>query len=96
MKHTFYGKTGRAQVTVVDLTDPSLPLRKRREEPEFQVRLLPRDANRSTAYTSAGDLTYVGSDLSKALMHVRAWTGLEEVELPAGLRKYLADLERAH
>jgi hypothetical protein len=96
MKHTFYGKTGRAQVTVLDLTNPSLPLRKRRDEPEFQVRLLPRGANRSTAYTSAGDLAYAGSDLSKALMHVRAWTGLDELELPAGLRKYLTELERAH
>jgi hypothetical protein len=95
MKHTFYGKTGRAQVTVVDLTDPNLPTRKRRDEPEFQVRLLPRSANRSTAYTSAGDLTYSGSDLSKALMHVRAWTGLDSIELPAGLQKYLIELERA-
>lgn len=96
MKHTFYGKTGRAQVTVVDMTDPSLPERKRRDRPEFQVRLLPRSANRSTAYISAGDLTYAGTDLSTALMHVRAWTGLDEIDLPAGLRKYLAELERAH
>jgi hypothetical protein len=96
MKHTFYGKTGRAQVTVVDLTDPRLPQRKRRDEPEFQVRLLPPGANRSTAYTAAGDLAYAGSDLSKALMHVRAWTGLDNIELPAGLRKYLAELERAN
>jgi len=96
MKHTFYGKSGRAQITVVDLTDPRLPERKRRDEPEFQVRLLPRSANRSTAYTSAGDLTYTGSDLSAAMMHVRAWTGLEEIELPACLRRYLIDLERAN
>ena len=95
MKHTFYGSTGRAQVTVVDMTDASLPTNKRRESPEFQVRLLPRSASRSTAYTSAGDLTYSGSDLSTALMHVRAWTGLEEIDLPAGLRKYLMERELA-
>lgn len=95
MKHTFWGKTGRAQVTVVDLTDPNVPLRKRRDEPEFQVRLLPRSASRSTAYTSAGDLAYAGSDLSTALMHVRAWTGIEEFDLPMGLRKYLSELKRA-
>ena len=95
MNHTFYGATGRAQVTVVDLTGASVPLQRRRESPEFQVRLLPRSASRSTAYTSAGDLTYSGSDLSKALMHVRAWTGLEEIDLPAGLRKYLMERERA-
>ena len=96
MKHTFWGKTGRAQLTVVDLTGDNVPLRKRMSEPEFHVRLLPPNANRSTAFSGAGDLTYAGSDLSKALMHVRAWTGVEEIELPAGLRKYLAQIENAH
>ena len=96
MKHTFWGKTGRAQLTVVDLTGDRVPLRKRMSEPEFQVRLLPRSANPSTAFAGAGDLTYSGTDLSKALMHVRAWTGVDEIDLPAGLRKYLAQIENAH
>lgn len=96
MKHTFWGKTGRAQLTVVDMTGEHLPERKRRPEPEFHVRLLPRTANRSTAYTSAGDLAYAGTDLTTALLHVRAWTGVGESEMPAGLRRYLLEKEQAH
>ena len=95
MKHTFWGRTGRAQLTVVDLTADNVPFRQRKPAPEFHVRLLPRSANRSTAYSTAGDLAYTGSDLSTALMHIQAWTGVEEFSLPAGLRKYLQQMGQA-
>ncbi len=88
VKHVIVGKTGRAQLVVKDYTAESIPLRHRKEKPEFQVYLLPRYANRNTSYASAGDPAYYGSDLEVAMMHVKAWTSLAEVELPSVIKKY--------
>lgn len=71
-KHTIVGRTGRAQLTI--------------RSDMFSVRLLPKSAHRSTSYAAAGDPAYVGPDIEKALLHIRAWTGLEPAELPAELR----------
>ena len=81
MKYTFLGKTGRAQLTVYE---------SELNRPRFRVRLLPRGANRSTAYATAGDQAYLGADLEMALLHIRAWTGIENVALPASLLRYTA------
>ena len=72
MKLTIVGRTGRAQLSVRGST--------------FSVRLLPKRAHRSTSFAAAGDQAYVGSDLEMALLHIRAWTGEEKVELPAEIR----------
>lgn len=88
MKHTIVGKTGRAQLVVYDLTGENVPLRRRKARPDFCVRLLPRSAHRSTSYTAAGDEAYFGPDLSVALMHVRAWTGLDRIDLPSEFQRY--------
>ncbi len=88
MKYTIIGRTGRAQLVVYDLTGENVPLRHRKDRPEFCVRLLPRSAHRSTSFTSAGDEAYFGPDLSVALMHIRAWTGVENIELPDEFRRY--------
>ena len=87
MRHTIIGKTGRAQLLVYDLTGENVPPRQRKERPDFCVRLLPKNAHRSTAYSSAGDEVYFGPDLEKALMHIRAWTGLEDIDLPMHLSR---------
>lgn len=81
MKYTFAGKTGRAQLTVME------PSRQGRRT-MFRVRLLPRRASWNTSYASAGDQAYLGPDLEMALIHIRAWTGDAHVEMPAALRKY--------
>ena len=91
MKYTIYGKTGRAQLAVYDLTGEHVPARRRRERPDFRVRLLPRTANRSTAFATAGDEVYCGPDIETALLHIRAWTGLEEIALPEAMRKYVEE-----
>src|SRR5262245_25403123 len=91
MKYTIHGKTGRAQLTVRDFTGEEVPIRSRKEKPDFVVRLLPKRANRNTAYSVAGDAVYKGSDLGVALMHIQAWTGLERIALPASLQKYVAE-----
>ena len=91
MKYTIHGKTGRAQLTVRDMTGEDVPIRSRQEKPDFVVKLLPKRANRNTAYSIAGDPVYRGSDLELALMHIQAWTGLERIPLPASLQKYVAD-----
>ena len=75
-RHTIVGRTGRAQLVIGDAV--------------FSVRLLPKSAHRSTSFATAGDPAYVGPDLEKALLHVRAWTGLETAELPAELRELAA------
>ena len=69
MNLTIVGKTGRAQLTV--------------HNGRFRVRLLPKSAHRSTSYATAGDQAYSGPDLEMALLHIKAWTGLEDVQLPA-------------
>ena len=89
MKHTIYGKTGRAQLAVHDFTGKNVPERKRRPHPEFCVKLLPRTADRNTAFASAGDEVYFGPDLEKAMMHIKAWTGLETIELPSEIQKFV-------
>ena len=68
MNVTIVGRTGRAQLTV--------------QNGRFRVRLLPRGAHRSTSYATAGDQVYSGPDLEMALIHIKAWTGLEKVNLP--------------
>jgi hypothetical protein len=73
MNYTIIGRTGRAQLSVI--------------KGRYRVRLLPRGAHRSTAYASAGDQVYSGPDLEMALLHIRAWTGLERVDLPAEVRE---------
>jgi len=55
---------------------------------EFSIHLLPRSANRNTSFAAAGDLAYFGPDLDTALMHVRAWTSLEDIKLPREIEKY--------
>ncbi len=89
MKHTVYGRTGRAQLVVEDYTGPHIPPRRRKERPEFAVYLLPNSANRNTSFAAAGDPAYHGTDLEKALVHIKAWTSLEEVPLPREIRRYL-------
>ena len=69
MNYTIVGKTGRAQLTVKD--------------GRFRVRLLPKSAHWSTSYATAGDEVYHGDDLEMALVHIKAWTGLESVNLPS-------------
>src|SRR5438105_214167 len=69
MNYTIVGRTGRAQLAV--------------QNGRFRVRLLPRSAHRSTSYATAGDQVYSGPDLEMALLHIKAWTGLEKVDLPA-------------
>lgn len=86
MKTTIYGRTGRAQLAIIDMTGPEVPARKRREHIDFCVTLLPRSASRSTSYASAGDRVYVGPSYETALMHIQAWTGVERVELPREMR----------
>lgn len=81
MKYTFTGKSGRAQLTVFDSDGKAL-------KPRFRVRLLPRGANRSTAYATAGDQAYLGADIEMALLHIRAWTGIVTIELPASLKRF--------
>ena len=88
MKYTIHGKTGRAQLTVRDYTGPEVPMAKRRERPEFIVRLLDKRANRNTAFSVAGDPVYRGPDFEVAMMHIKAWTGMEEIALPASLKPY--------
>jgi|SRR5579862_1155161 len=87
-KYTVVGPTGRAQLIVEDMTGESVPLRKRRDRPDFCVRLLSRRAHRSTSFSSAGDRAYYGPNLDIALMHIAAWTGLAEVPLPAILQRF--------
>ena len=82
MKTTIYGRTGRAQLSVIDMTGPDVPARKRREKPDFCVTLLPRSASRSTSFASAGDRVYFGPSYEMALLHIRAWTGVERLTLP--------------
>jgi hypothetical protein len=89
MKHTIVGRTGRAQLVVCDLTGENVPLRRRRERPDFCVRLLPRSAHRSTSFSAAGDQVYCGPDLQMALLHIKAWTGLEEIRLPREMQRYI-------
>ncbi len=89
MKATIYGRTGRAQLVVHDFTGPHIPPRRRKERPEFAVYLLPNSANRNTSFAAAGDPAYYGPDLEKALLHIRAWTSLEEIDLPHSIRRYL-------
>jgi hypothetical protein len=88
MKYTIEGRLGRAQLIVIDMTGPGVPEHKRQERPEFRVRLLSKRANRNTSYAAAGDEAYRGSDFDRALLQIKAWTGLEEFPLPSGLRKY--------
>ena len=89
MKVTLYGKTGRAQLSVLDYTGEDVLARKRKDKVEFAVHLLPRSANRNTSFAAAGDLAYYGPNLETALMHVRAWTSLEDIKLPREIEKYL-------
>lgn len=89
MKYVIHGKTGRAQLVVHDFTGEDVPLRKRKDHVEFAVYLLPRSANPNTSYTAAGDQAYYGPDLDRALLQIRAWTGLDEVRLPREVAKYL-------
>lgn len=91
MKYTITGRTGRAQLSVSDMTGEHVPERRRREKPEFCVRLLPKNANPSTSYASAGDQVYDGPDLEVALMHIKAWTSLDDVPLPDEMKKYLGE-----
>ena len=93
MKYTIHGKTGRAQLTVKDFTGAETPVQKRRDQPEFVVKLLPRLANRNTAFSIAGDPVYKGSDFELALMHIQAWTGLERIPLPDSLQRYVQPAE---
>ncbi len=93
IRHTIVGATGRAQLVVLDQTGPSVPAHRRKERPEFRVRLLPKSAHPSTAFAAAGDTAYRGSDLQLALLHIKAWTGLERVDLPEDVRRYI---ETAH
>src|SRR5438309_5277278 len=76
VKTTLYGKTGRAQLAILDMTGADVPARKQRDRPEFCVTLLPRSANRSTSFASAGDRVYLGPSYETAMLHIRAWTGL--------------------
>jgi hypothetical protein len=89
MKVTLYGKTGRALLTVWDYTGEDVLERKRKDKVEFSVHLLPRSANRNTSFAAAGDLAYFGPDLELALVHIRAWTGLEDIRLPQSFDKFL-------
>lgn len=68
MNYTIVGRTGRAQLTI--------------RNGKFRVRLLPKSAHRSTSYATAGDEVYNGPDLEMALVHIKAWTGLDAVSLP--------------
>jgi hypothetical protein len=88
MKYTIHGKTGRAQLTVRDYTGPEVPISQRRDKPEFIVRLLDKRANRNTAFSVAGDPVYRGPDFDVAMMHITAWTGMDESALPASLKRY--------
>jgi hypothetical protein len=72
VKHTIEGRTGRAQITI--------------QNEKYRVRLLPKGAHRSTSFTTAGDQVYFGPNLDMALMHVSAWTGIENIELPESFR----------
>jgi len=90
MKVTIYGRTGRAQLAVHDHTGENVPISKRREKPEFTVCLLPRSASPHTSFAAAGDPAYYGTDLELALLHIKAWTGLDHVELPQEIQKYAA------
>jgi len=87
MKLTINGRTGRAQLIMVDMTGENVPLRKRKDHVDYCVRLLPRTAHRSTSFSVAGDEVYFGPDLEKALMHIRAWTGEENINVPARMRQ---------
>ena len=82
MKYTFAGRTGRAQLTVLESNRRERPVR-------FQVRLLPRRASWNTSYASAGDQAYLGSDLDMAMIHIRTWTGLDSLEAPGAVRSLL-------
>ncbi len=95
MKYTIVGKTGRAQLVVNDLTGENVPETRRREHPEFQVRLLPRSAHRSTSF-AAGDPAYCGSNFHTALLHIKAWTSLEQIDLPREMQRYLGELPSGH
>jgi hypothetical protein len=87
MQYTFSGSTGRAQLIVREEEVIKGRIMKRLETPEYLVKLLPRSANRNTAFSSAGEPAYRGSELEKALMHIRAWTGLELTKLPQALEQ---------
>ena len=92
MKHTIQGKTGRAQLIVRTPSEKQTAVL----QPEFRVYLLPNSANRNTSFAGAGDPAYFGPDLEKAIMHIKAWTGLSEVSLPPAFGKYAAKEEAIH
>ena len=88
MRHVVVGKTGRAQLVVKDFTGETIPIRHRKDRPEFEVYLLPRFAKRSTSFASSGSPAYDGHDLNTAIMHIQAWTGLSDIDLPSHIEKY--------
>lgn len=87
LKKTFTGHLGyRAQLCVLDLTGPDVPASIRKEKPSFEVRVLRKHYDQSTAF-SVGKQVYYGDDIHKAIDAIVKYVGfISYADLPKKLR----------